>query len=508
MSKKRNIDQLFQDQLSQFEATPSPEVWSKIETRLKKEKEDRKVIPLWWKLGGVAAVLALLLTLGDGLFNSTAPKEIVVEDATVPIENIDPIKDTTKEFKQVEEGVVNSEISPATQDGKNTLITETEGDKERMMEQKGNTPTGKERITNPLRTTKYKVPVNSDIAQEEIRPDKAKSNPPLPPQNSSPIPTGISDEGVAAEKIPASEKVIGPVDKNQEIFPKEEIGIADEVPSSQKTEVENPSQKKSIFEAIEENKKSEIAVVNEKKVHSWEVTPNVGPVYYSSLNGGSSINPGFSDNSQKGEVNFSYGVQVSYNINDRFSVRSGVNNVNVGYATGGIEIASGPASFGLKTVDYSNPGRNVISAFDKGTIPNNSNDPNNPYGALNLKSTSGNAEIRQSISYYEVPLEAKYVLLNSRFGINMIGGFSTLFLNGSEVSVNDGSFRSVLGESNNLNSLSFSTNLGLGFDYKLSSKLRFNVEPMFKYQLNPYTDNSIDFRPYYFGIYSGLSFKF
>ncbi|MFT6826142.1 MAG: hypothetical protein ACJAYD_000696, partial [Patiriisocius sp.] len=61
---------------------------------------------------------------------------------------------------------------------------------------------------------------------------------------------------------------------------------------------------------------------------------------------------------------------------------------------------------------------------------------------------------------------------------------------------------------NNLSYLSFATNIGLGVHYKLSNSFKFNVEPMFKYQLNPYTDSAVDFKPYYVGVYTGLSFKF
>jgi hypothetical protein len=98
--------------------------------------------------------------------------------------------------------------------------------------------------------------------------------------------------------------------------------------------------------------------------------------------------------------------------------------------------------------------------------------------------------------------------LDTRIGVNLIGGISTLLLGDNEIVANDGDFREVLGGANNLNSVSFSTNVGLGFHYKISKKLKFNIEPMFKYQLNPYTDSSVDFKPYYLGVYSGLSFKF
>ena len=83
-----------------------------------------------------------------------------------------------------------------------------------------------------------------------------------------------------------------------------------------------------------------------------------------------------------------------------------------------------------------------------------------------------------------------------------------MFLGNNDVSVEAGDFSSTLGEANNLSSVSFTTNVGLGLDYKISKKFKFNVEPMFKYQLNPYSDSSVDFQPYYIGVYSGLSYKF
>lgn len=83
-----------------------------------------------------------------------------------------------------------------------------------------------------------------------------------------------------------------------------------------------------------------------------------------------------------------------------------------------------------------------------------------------------------------------------------------MFLGNNDVSVAAGDFSSSLGEANNLSSVSFTTNIGLGVDYKISEKFKFNVEPMFKYQLNPYSDSSVDFQPYYIGVYTGLSYKF
>jgi len=57
MSERKNIDKLFQEKFKDFEAEPSAEMWPRIEAKLK-EKKDRKIIPFWWKLSGVAAALS------------------------------------------------------------------------------------------------------------------------------------------------------------------------------------------------------------------------------------------------------------------------------------------------------------------------------------------------------------------------------------------------------------------------------------------------------------------
>ena len=65
-----------------------------------------------------------------------------------------------------------------------------------------------------------------------------------------------------------------------------------------------------------------------------------------------------------------------------------------------------------------------------------------------------------------------------------------------------------IGEANNLNNMSYSTNLGIGLEYKLSKSLNFNFDPMFKYQLNAFSNDAGNFKPYILGIYSGLSYRF
>ena len=54
MKIKKNIDDLFKERFENLEVSPSPEVWKNIQTKLK-EEDDRKVIPIWIKLSGIAS---------------------------------------------------------------------------------------------------------------------------------------------------------------------------------------------------------------------------------------------------------------------------------------------------------------------------------------------------------------------------------------------------------------------------------------------------------------------
>ena len=58
MNEKKNIDRLFQEKFKDFEVSPPDFVWENIQEALQ-EKKKRRVVPLWIRLSGVAAVLAI-----------------------------------------------------------------------------------------------------------------------------------------------------------------------------------------------------------------------------------------------------------------------------------------------------------------------------------------------------------------------------------------------------------------------------------------------------------------
>ncbi|GAL65504.1 hypothetical protein JCM19301_3964 [Jejuia pallidilutea] len=121
---------------------------------------------------------------------------------------------------------------------------------------------------------------------------------------------------------------------------------------------------------------------------------------------------------------------------------------------------------------------------------------------------TANTSINQSFGFIEVPLELQYAISTKRLGVNVIGGFSSLFLNNYEsFSVVEGE-RTRLQENDNINNTSYSANFGLGLNYKVSKKINLNLEPMFKYQINTFKNTSGDFQPFFIGVYTGFGIKF
>jgi hypothetical protein len=91
MNKNNSIDSFFQEKLNNLEVAPPQMAWNNIERELKK-KNNRKVIPLWWKFSGVAAILAIGFFIGTQFnenFKSqkTESKEQMSKDKIVNTNN-------------------------------------------------------------------------------------------------------------------------------------------------------------------------------------------------------------------------------------------------------------------------------------------------------------------------------------------------------------------------------------------------------------------------------------
>lgn len=211
------------------------------------------------------------------------------------------------------------------------------------------------------------------------------------------------------------------------------------------------------------------------------------PIYMSSFGDGSGIDGQFKNNPSSGNSSYSYGVKVAYQLNKKFTIQSGVNLINLGFTTNNVFITPGVSAVGLSNITSSpNLGKDTKSSKEFNTT-----------GSLN-----------QVFGYVEIPVEVKYNVTNGKFGVNLVGGFSTLLLNRDEVFVETSDYTQSLGASKNLRSINFSGNIGVDIDYLIHKNLYLNVSPMFKVQTNTFSKNSGSLLPYYLGVYTGINYKF
>jgi len=511
MSDKKNIDRLFQEKLKDFEAIPSNTVWENIAAEINPSNGRKKAIPVWWKIAGIAASLILLFSLGNMIFKTS---EIVPEEKIVNT-NSDNNKINPDGFNQ------NSNDSIKVDD--NTDIANEEL-------QKDNTISPVDLLNNPLKKSTTVVKNNIDkpksFASNKKTINKQKIDALL-----------INDKGLEKNTNNAvvenanntgnqnNKTIDGIVDKTQINSGLDELKKADK---TQNTDIASSTSPKKVTTTINNNTASDvtkdvdpintdglsitevIAASNEnnlekenkEKIDRWKVTPVIAAIYFNTLGSGSSIDTEFANNSKSGDINMSYGISASYAINDKINVRVGVNNVKLGYnthdvfynsssisikpvATKGIEIDKNPAVLASVT----------IAGMSFSQVP----EP---------LSNQFNASINQELGFLEIPLEIQYKIINTKLGVNLIGGFSALFLNNNEIFSTLEGNSTLVGKATNINNLSYSANLGLGLNYKVSNKINLNLEPVFKYQLNTFNNTSGNFKPYFIGVYTGFSFKF
>lgn len=243
---------------------------------------------------------------------------------------------------------------------------------------------------------------------------------------------------------------------------------------------------------------------DEKSDQKWSVRPLVA---FSSIieSSNSSTDRSFKNNSTAGETSINYGVSVSYQVNDKLSIQTGVITQNMSFNTQDVAIVSNTNA----TNTFSNINLNSgLPFFLAGA--NNSEALSSDNFVQNASLLQGNAEVNQVIGYVEVPIEAKYrVYASEKISSSLVGGFSSLFLNKNEINLlSNVTGKTNIGTANNLNSVNFSGNIGLDLDYAINENLSLNVNPMVKVHLNTFSRENSTSLPLFIGVYSGVKYQF
>ena len=257
-----------------------------------------------------------------------------------------------------------------------------------------------------------------------------------------------------------------------------------------------------------------------EKTSRWSIAALATPTYYGTINSGSDDLSKQISATDQPILSYTGGVALSYKVNKRLSVQSGLFYSSVGQELDGINSFAGFQKYDNTKGDHnfeiltsngtvftSNPdvflfadgnSDRIITTFNKDVF-----DPQK--ASLDYI----NNTMKQSFSYLELPVYLRYKVIDKTVDFNLIGGLSyNLLVNNSVYTVIDGN-KYMIGTTEGLNMFSLSSSVGMGMEYNFSSKLSLNLEPTFRYYMNSFNNvNGSHFHPYSFGIFSGISYKF
>ncbi|MNJ99376.1 hypothetical protein D3C87_171520 [compost metagenome] len=571
MNEKKNIDRLFQEKFKDFEVAPPEFVWDNIQEALQ-EKKKRRVIPIWIRLSGVAAILVVgglfVTPYFNGPDNINTNPVVIDNPIATPADALtspagsntpgsdNPAGNNSGNGTGNDNNGVNTAVASGDEknDGatandaangfgikanpadavftnrNNAVASEntskTATDKNSGKKAKRNSiltqtdavaATGKKQGTIGNNHSGTNAPVNADIkgnstegiavtnknsstnnqtgtpvyGQNELIKQAASSNEGIATNTSS---TGTTNNTTDDTTQKTGNTII---DKN---IPETEAIAQTAVDTAAVVAPENELEKL-LREQLEGKKDEDKALAEKDNKGKWNIKPQVAPIFYNSLTSGSPIDESFASNGKSYDNDLSIGIGLNYAINDRITIRSGINTVNLNYSTNDIAYY---ASLNQQTTNIaeSRSAANIVVQNPGDVVPVTFVIDGQP-------AQTANGSMLQKTGYIEVPLEMSYSLLNRKFGINLIGGVSTLFLNQNNVSVvSSEGLSTTVGEAENLNNVHFSTNLGVGFKYRFWDAFEANFEPMFKYQVNTFSRDAGNFKPYFIGLYSGVSFSF
>jgi len=256
-----------------------------------------------------------------------------------------------------------------------------------------------------------------------------------------------------------------------------------------------------------------------EKTDRWSVTAMASPTYYMRPGVNSSDMTDQISSLEQSRISYSGGLSFSYKISKKLSIQSGLY-----YSSIGNEVDNIRSFAGFRQFDYTKGDHNFEVMTSSGTIFTHNpdvfladnagdrvvtkytNDVFDP-GKANLSYI--NNSLFQNFSYLEMPVIVRYKLVDKSLDFNLIGGLSyNLLVNNSVHAMIDGN-KYDIGKTAGLNSFMVSSSFGMGMEYNLSEKISLNLEPTFRYYLNPFSNlQSTGAHPYSFGVFSGLSYRF
>ncbi len=448
------FDQHIKDKLSQPQLPPL-DAWKNIQEKLDEKEKKKRIIPLFYWIGSTAACLVAGISIY--YFNQND----AVNVNHIPTNEVVKTKSTSKESTK--------------KDWNNIEHTNEKSSDKKIVSSVKKSSESNQKIIQHSSSYFENIIGESSLFSNIIPNQKEDKTQELSQTNSTQKDNFVQNNSTINPKNEASEKETNPK-------------ILEEKP----LELVLQEEKKKEKEKVEIKQKSPLLTV------SSYINPT------KMLDSKSILADEFNDHTIKNNLTVAYGAKISVRINDKINVRSGVAKVELEQNT--TNVNSG-INMGVYALSASNPktANNITYHSNIRIIPDQSNQ--NTVTTI-LSSDTNNME--QKVHYIEIPLEVEYKLASfDKFNLLATAGGSYYVVTKNTISLADVNTRSQykLGEASNLNDMSYSANAGVKLEYNLSNKSSINLEPNYRYMLNPL--KNVDAKnPSLLGLNLGFSIKF
>ena len=472
MKRDENIDDLFREKLRNYEKEPPAYLLQNVLDGVAGARRNRKIV--FWRVSGVAAAILLAFVAGwqmQHMNSETSPQQIVVGP------NSSPEIEIAKQFGP--EGEVTLDKVPETGLSRNEKSFKSASDKDLQIASRINSQ--EKKITN------------------------------------EPILYVRTAESTLLHPIKSLRRTIFSNDQYANVL--HEMKVKDATVDQFEMTIDQ--------QIIEQNKQQFLAQAEKQKNVRWSVGAQVSPAFNVSGSSHSQVYASNMLNSANNPVDIGGGISVEYKKGKRLSVQSGVYYSGMGQASGNSSRSTANSDYMFASADrgaeYFNTSVNIDTKSSKmmmnsaaGVIEFSSVPSGIVLGAnLDEKAMVSNAVVVsdarfiQNFEYIEIPLYLRYTIIDSRFDVEMLGGFSSNLLVGNETFMESGDGKSLVGKTQDMQLLNYSGTLGVGLKYGLSKRIFLNVEPRVKYYLNSLNNNSsVTYKPYTIGVFTGLSYEF
>ncbi len=457
METKKRLGTYFRENENQLDLVPSETVWKNIENDLDKKKKKRRIFIIWFFGLG-------FLLMGTGIYLTFSNQELQNENAINE-------KDSKTNSSSVKQSITN-----ATNTAAKSIQPQNVGYKKASQSQIAT-------ISNQLKRERIQSKLTLN--------DKHKK---ASTKNSITLATHIENQSKINTTNKGNDRIYGEVTYNKEDNPNsannqtlttKERNIASIDTSEHKIETPLSESKNKATKNPETKLNDSITDPKKEPIEATTIsfTPYFGYVTSGYLGNFNSIsNNTVSDKENKFRT--TYGIVARWKFNQKIGLQLGIGKLNSRYA---FSIENNSGSFlNTTNLDLAMPSQEIYSLF----------------------SASDKITLIYESSFYEIPLEGYYQVIDNKIGIATSLGFSYLIANENKIFAQSETIsQRYLGNLKTEARSSITGNFKLYVSYKLSPQLHFDVNPEIQFRFFGNTDK-VDYSTYFLSLKTGITYSF